>query len=47
MKKFYNLGSDHSALEWVVFCFVRFNSLRPINKSFSYKGTGVPGLNQY
>ena len=27
--------------------FVCFDSLRPSQQSFSYAGTGLPGLNQY
>ena len=34
-------------VEYIKRFFVCFDSLRPINKFYSYKGTGLPELNEY
>ena len=48
-KFFYNKNDIQFCLItgiWYIL-FVWFDSLRPNQQSFSYKGTGLPGLNQY
>ena len=37
----------HAKTPEVNFCFGLFHYLRPRQQSFSYGGTGLPGLNQY